>query len=129
MTEVAEYLMANYYDKYQGVPVPQNLEFTIERFNDHIVIVRDGSIKGVAVYLRLSDETFSILKTLDLSQGSEEMANRLFAEHGKNIHFIILTADSFRTIKEGMRQVIEKETPKTMSWFNPGHTRLHIRRF
>ncbi len=125
MTSIAQYLIKNYYGRYKkvGTPTLDALEHAIKMRFDKIVVIQHDKIEGVAVYLTLSDETFNELKNFKL-EGDD-----LFTEQGRNVHFIILAADNGHVILQGIKEVIKKERPKTISWFNPDHTRLHTRRF
>jgi len=131
MTQVAQYLIKNYYTRYTKVKAPAMktlVKLCFER-KDRMVIIQDDRIKGVAIYLTLTDETYRMLKDIDIANADAQMAFDLFRERGKNIHFIMLAADCLRTILKGVREVVKREHPRTVSWFNPDHTKLHTRRF
>ncbi len=128
MTELADYLIRNYYGRYKRIEQPslEALEYCIKMRFDKIIIIQHEKIEGVAVYLTLSDETYKELKDMNFDHAD---ADSLFAENGKNIHFIILAADNMHVILQGIKEVVRKEHPKTISWFNPEHTKLYKRRF
>ncbi len=129
MTPTTRFLLDNYYSKYSKIPTPPTdvIEQAVNMHKDRMVIIRDENIKGIGVYLTLTDETYAVLGQLEIAD--EVTAKRLWDEKGRNVHFIILAADCLNTILAGMNEVIEREHPKTISWFNPTHTHLHTRRF
>lgn len=128
MTELCDFLMTNYYAKYKGnrldiVTTPEILEQALEICQDKVVVVKDEAIKGVAIYLTLSDETYEKLGKLDIS--SIDVLSELLKEHGDNLHFVLLAADGFKTIMVGLRDIRKKSKPKTISWWEPNMTILH----
>ena len=128
MTDVADFLMVNYYPKYKGnradvVPTIDVLMRGLSNHHDKIVIVRDESIKGVAIFVTLTDEFYGFLKDLDITR-YDILANML-KQHGPNVHFVLLCADGYNTIMTGVREVIHSRKPKTVSWWNPDLTKLH----
>jgi hypothetical protein len=128
MSEIADFLMDNYYSKYRGekagvVPTLEQLEQSITNHPDKFVIVRDDKIKGVAVFLTLSDETYQKLESYDITQ--VDVVKMLLEEYGRNVHFVLLCADGKRTILAGMSQIRKKLHPKSISWWNPDFTNLH----
>lgn len=128
MRKIAKYLKDNYYTKYAGcpshlIPEEEDLVRALDIHKDKIVVVLDGEqIRGVAVFLTLSDETFANIESIDV--GNMEILRVLLQETGSNIHFILLTADSYETIKDGVKAV-KALHPKTISWWNPTNTQLH----
>lgn len=132
MKDVVDYLMKNYYPKYKGtrtdiVPDPKTLEFGLTRHMDKVVIVRDDTIRGVAIFVTISDTTFKLLKSFDITQ--LDILLRLLNEHGPNVHFVLLCADGKKTILRGIKNIMNTLHPKTISWWNPDLTKLHVRRF
>lgn len=129
MQDVTEYLMKNYYAKYKGkdckvVPTPEDLDKAILAYQDKIVIIREPEIRGVAIYLTLSDETYKQLEKIDISD--VDTLSRLLKEQGDNIHFILLAADGLRTIMMGVNKVKkERKGIKTISWWNPDMSHLY----
>lgn len=129
MTRVAEFLMKNYYGRYRGtrpdiVPTDEQIDNAIKNHAEKFVVIEDKEIKGVGVFLTLSDETFSKLHELDISK--TEVITELIPEHGPNVHFILLSADGIKTILTGLRMVVDRLNPKTVSWWNPEFKKLHI---
>lgn len=126
--KVAVYLQEHYYSKYAGimpemVPDNQTLIRALNLHNDKVVVVCDGDeIKGVAVFLTLSDETFKKIDTFNLVDVG--VLGKLLHEKGPNLHFIVLTAKNFEVIRKGIRKV-KKLNPKTISWWNPDMSKLH----
>lgn len=128
MSDISEYLLANYYSKYKGdrkdvVPTPQQIDDGYKNHPDKFVIVRDEKIKGIAIFVTLSDETCKMLWNMDITR--VDVLNRLLEEHGENVHFVLLCADGMHTILYGIKKVKERTNPKTISWWNPDLNKLH----
>jgi hypothetical protein len=122
--KVAEYLLENYYKKYDKVkecPTIEHVEAFLDVVRDRIVVVRNKGIKCVSIWMTLTDETYNKLESLDFSI---ETTRELLQEKGKNFHFIILVAQGMKYILQGMFRV-KKKNPKTISWWNPAGTKLH----
>lgn len=128
MTKLARYLMTNYYAHYKGsrlgiIPDVETLERGLKNHPEKVVVVEDGEIRGVAVFLTLTDETYQSLEEIDITD--VEVLKRLIPECGKNVHFILLAADSLKTIRLGLRKTMRSINPKTVSWFSPDMKVLH----
>ena len=124
MQEIKDYLMRNYYSKTTKKPNENDLLRALETYSDNVICIRkDGEIRGVAVFVTLSDRKYALLSVMDLKDIDTLLA--LLEEEGHNIHFILVCADSMRTILQGLRQVIRELKPKTVSWYNPDMTYLH----
>lgn len=128
MKSLAKYLMDNYYSKYHGdradvVPTSEQIALAYKLHRDKFVIVRDDKIKGVAVFVTLTDETYKLLDSLDITR--VDILEMLFKEAGPHVHFVLLCADGYKTIVYGMNKVIKRYRPETVSWWNPDLNKLH----
>jgi len=128
MSDIAEFLITHYYSKYKGerkdiVPTLEQIEQGIANHPDKFVIVADEKIRGVALFLTLSDETYKTLETFDITQ--VDVLKILLTEFGSNVHFVLLCADGVKTIVRGIKEVKRRVNPKTISWWNPDLSILH----
>ena len=128
MTEITDFLMKNYFAKYNGtrtdiVPTVQQLEDGYKTHKDKFVIIKDDKIKGIAIFLTLTDETYKQLKELDITR--VDILKMLLKESGQNVHFVLLCAGGIRTILAVGNEVKRRVKPKTVSWWNPSFTKLH----
>jgi hypothetical protein len=129
MNDVADYLMINYYSQYHGtdpdvIPSLENMRQGLKNQPDKIVVVRDKTgIKGVAIYLTLSDKSYDLLETMNITK--KDVLMTLLEDHGPNVHFILLCAKGVNTILLGMKEVLIRERAKTVSWWSPDLNRLH----
>ena len=128
MTEVAEYLMANYYSHYTGsrpdiVPTPEVLEQGLANHPDKVLVIRDDKIRGVAVYVTLSDETYQHLQDMDINRA--DILVTLLAEHGPNVHVLMFAADGLTTLLMARKEIKRRLNPKTISWWDPTITKLN----
>ena len=125
MLELSKYIYENYPDLKNKIQYWQLLSL-LDRNEDKVIIVKeDGKFKGAAMYARISDETLWKIEWgfLDLTNPRE--IQEVLNDKGNNIHFLYLLADGTRTILKGLREVIKKENPKNISWFNPEMTKLN----
>lgn len=122
MRTIAKYLIEHYYK--QSPPDEELLAKALDLHQDKVVVVHEGeTIRGVAVFLTLTDETY---KTIDSQKiQTVDVLSKLLQERGDNLHFILLTARGMSDILCGLRAVKAARHPKTISWWNPGMTHLH----
>ena len=99
---IADYLMKNYYPRCPKalVPTKEQINQAILNHPEKIIIVRNKGIVGIAIFLTLSDSTYSQLEKYDLRD--VEVVKELCLETGYYLHFVLLTADSFKTIRLGL---------------------------
>lgn len=114
--EIAEYLLENYYIHFTA-PDKDLLNKAIEKHIDKVVTLNNVSgITGVAIYLTLSDETYNNINNIDISDLNTLV--ELLNENGDNIHFILVATNGFENIRAGIRSLVNKKHPKTVSWFD-----------
>lgn len=128
MSEIGEYLLAEYYPHYTGdrtdvVPDNETLEKGLANHPDKVIVIRDEKIRGVAIFVTISDETYGKMKDLDMTQ--VDVIKGLFNEHGPNIHFILIAANGIKTILMGINEIKRRIHPKTISWWDPNLRILH----
>lgn len=126
---ITGYLMERYYPRYKGkgklsVPDENSLFTALDVHKDKIVVVHDdGDVCGVALFLTLTDVSYEKLESLDM-EDLDVMAG-LLDEKGPHIHFILLSSEGTKVILSGLKAVIKERDPKTISWWDPEHNRLH----
>ena len=122
---IADYLMKNYYPRCPKalVPTKEQINQAILNHPEKIIIVRNKGIVCIAIFLTLSDSTYSQLERYDLRD--VEVIKELCLETGNNLHFVLCAADGFKSIRIGMRRLIKNLKPKTVSWWNPEFNKLH----
>jgi hypothetical protein len=121
MNKITEHICSNYSNLNKS-----NVEKWYENWKDRFVIIENNDIKLVAFYFKLTDELLELLKKGNLDLTKEEGVNLAFMSNGNNVHFILCVADGIRPIRQGIRLTIEKEKPKTISWYNPEMSKLNI---
>lgn len=126
--EVTDYLLENYYAHYKNPKFPdptrEALATVLYEHQDKVIIIEnEKGIRGVAVFLTLSDQTYSWLEALDICD--VQLLTQLLSEKGDNVHFILVTAKGIRTILQGIDLIKKMKNPKTISWWNPSMSRLH----
>lgn len=85
-------------------------------------------IKGVGFYFRLSNRMLKEVKDRIVDIGNPRNAIYLLRQNGRNIHFAFLVAKGVKTIMKGLKEVIKREQPKTVSWFDPSMEHFFIRK-
>lgn len=114
--EITDYLLDNYYIHYEK-PDRETLFIALTNHIDKVVTLNNvEGITGVAIYLTLSDETYKDIANIDIS--SVKTLTALLEEDGNNIHFILVATHGFENIRAGLRDVVSKVRPKTVSWYD-----------
>ena len=122
---ISQYLMREYYSHCQDkslVPTEDEINQALLNHPDKIIIVNDKEIKGIGIFLTLTDETYSRLHLLDIKR--IEVIQALALENGKNFHVVLMCADGYKTMRI-MRKMVLKLKPNTISWWSPDFKRLH----
>lgn len=129
MRDVAKFLMKKYYSSYK---CPEHIKPTsegqlvlaLDLCKDKVMVIHeDGKIKGVGIFLTLSDEVYRNINSFDMTN-MDDLAF-LLADVGKNIHFILVCGEGTRDILKGIKIIKKRTGAKTVSWWNPGMTHLH----
>ena len=124
--EVGRFLYDNYPGFNSSFPIWKLLSI-VDRNADKVVYVRDrGVLKGAAFYLKLTDQSLHLVDLGVISLKERDIVENLIQEDGDNVHFVCVLADNAKTILKGLRQVIKKESPKTISWFKPDMDKIHF---
>lgn len=125
MIELSKYIYENYPGLKNKVQYWQLLSL-LDKNEDKVIIVKEGNVfKGAALYVRLTDDTFWKLHYGFIKIDNPQNIQQILNEKGENIHFLYLLADGIKTILKGLREVMIKENPKTISWFSPDMSKLN----
>jgi len=125
MLELCKYIYENYPTLKSKIQYWQLLSL-LDRNDDKIITVKeDNKFKGSALYSRISDDILWKIEWGFLDMSKPQDIQEVLNGKGNNIHFLYLLADGQKTILKGLREVIKKENPKTVSWFNPEMTKLN----
>lgn len=117
MIDVAKYVYENY-TELRKFPY-WNVLSLLDRNADKVICVREnGNIVGVGLYAKIKDDTLWKIKNGFLDISEPVILNQILSENGNNVHFIGVTANSYRTLSKGLKEVISREHPKTVSWFS-----------
>lgn len=126
---VAKYLLENYYVTYTGENVKCTPELSVlikalEKYSDKFFVLwEEDEIRGVVLFLTLSDETYARIEEYNLYDVL--ILTELLEESGENYHFFMLTVKSLKDLLKGLWKFKRERKPKTMSWWNPTYTFLH----
>lgn len=123
---ISKYLFDNYYahtNQKDIIPTKEQIDQAVANHPDKLIIIgKRKHIKGIAMFLRLTDQTYSFLHNIDIKR--IDVLQALSLENGPNFHAVLVTADGYRTLRLMYKQVM-KLNPKTLSWWNPSFTKLH----
>lgn len=125
MIELSKYIYKNYPNLKNKIQYWQLLSL-LDKNEDKVITIKENEeFKGSALYIRISDDDLWKIEYgfIDLTNPKEIV--QLLNSKGDNIHFLYVLADGQKTILKGLREVIKKENPKTISWFNPEMTKLN----
>ena len=125
MIELARYVYENYPNIKTMAPFSQILSL-LDRNEEKVVAIKDEkNFKGAAMYLRITDNSLWKLITGQIKIDNIDDMKNLFEEKGDNIHFIYVLSDSMKTTLRGLKMVIKKERPHSVSWYKPDMS-IHI---
>lgn len=126
MIELSKYIYENYPGLKDKVQYWQLLSL-LDKNEDKVVVVKENNnFKGAALYVRLTDETLWKLRYGFMRVDNAWDIQQMISEKGQNIHFLYLLADGTTTILKGLREVMRKENPKTISWFSPDMSKFNM---
>lgn len=123
--KLADFILENYsaLEDYDRIKV----ETLLSVYKNNIIVIEDGDIRGLAIYLKLTDETLLKVEKRVIDLTVPEVINECFKENGRNIHFFLLIADGYKTILKGIRSVVNQDV-KSISWFSKDMKQFFIRR-
>ena len=125
--EAVDYVYKNY--PLDPIITYEEVERIFLLFDDKTIVIEDKeNIKLVALYLKLSDETVKDVHAglLDLTMSKNII--ECSKMNGNNIHFVLCASKGMRYIREGIREVIKRENPATISWFSHDMNHFFITR-
>ena len=113
MKGLAEYIKSFYKD----IPL-EILENMIVQHGSKMVYSKKGDVfRGVVMWARIGDE--SLARIIDKKHYSVKDMQAMLAEDGDNLHFLFLICEDSKDLLRGLRFIVNRERPKTVSWFNP----------
>ena len=125
MLELCDHIYQNYPGMKRMFPRWQLLSL-LDRNEDKIVHVEEnGKSIASALYVKLTDKTFSKLKFGFCDTTNSVEIQELMKESGDNVFILYTLAASFKAIRAGLRALINTENPKTISWYEPDKSMLH----
>ncbi len=119
MLDIAKYMYLNY-DFGNQLQYSHVLSL-LDHYADNMFVLRDEeeNIKGVAVYFKLSDKGLDRVKTFIYDLRTIKGIEDARKDTGNNIHIFAVVTSGVSNILKGVRGIIKKENPKTISWFSP----------
>ncbi len=124
MNEIIKFIEKNYDDV--NFEQASNI---VSEYRDCIVpVYESGILKVVGIYFKLNDETLNkvVDRELDLSVPENVVFCR--KQNGRNIHFFLCVSEKMKLILKGIKMLIKRENPKTISWFSPDMKDIFVRR-
>jgi hypothetical protein len=126
MLDVAKFVYKSYETLHGSITYSQVLSL-LDKFEDNVIVVRENDeIVGVAIYLMTDDISIRRVKSYVYRLNNPEHILEIMKRKGDNLHFIGVVAKDVRIILKGLKRVIKKENPKTISWFKPSMSDLKI---
>lgn len=102
------------------------LRDTLERYKKNIAVQNNGNgIEGVSIFLRVSDKAFeSIVNGKTEFKDVDDLF--LFTPLGENIIFLGLVAKGYKTIRNGLRDIVKSENPGSIAWYRDNKKKFFI---
>ncbi len=100
----------------------ENMSFSdtikfFDMFPNRLVIQKeDGRIRGVAMFMKLTDDSLISILRGEIDLYEDGMMGKLMSEDGEHIYFIGVVADGMKFILKGLRDIRKAYNPITISW-------------
>ena len=91
----------------------------------NLVIEEEG---GALFFVRVNDKTLTEIKNNSFLLRGPAYMERLILSEGDNIHIIGLFLNRKFDMFQGVRMIIDREKPKSISWWNKNTTKFIYRR-
>ena len=116
INQIIDFCYESHPELLETVPEWKMMEI-LERYKKNIIIERrKGKIVGVAIFIKVND------KYIDDIERGEIKYNRIdelfLVPYGNNVLFIGVVADGVRTVLRGLKNIIKKEKPRRLCWYN-----------
>lgn len=119
--KIAKFIYDRYEEYKEKVDI-KDVEKFVEWWKDKIVCVySNGELSGIGIYIMISDEAVKNIQDKKYNLSNVwDLAEVVFNKKGRNLFGIgAVTDGGLKVIRKGMREVIERENPKTISWIRP----------
>ncbi len=83
---------------------------------------------GFAFYLKLRDKQIKEIKKNPELLTRQDSMKLFLKQDGDNIHFIGIYGKKIISIRQGLKEIIKKEKPRSVSWYNKDMTKFIFRR-
>lgn len=83
---------------------------------------------GFGFFIKLNAEWLERIKQNPLLLIDPNVMKDLLTQEGRNIHFIGIYGKRLSSIRQGIRSIIKKENPNSISWFNKDMSKFVYRR-
>jgi len=124
MLELCDYIYYNYPNLKEKFQRWQILSL-LDRNEDKIIYLKErGIFKLASLYVMLTDETYQELLEGKLDLRDRQVLSKMLQEKGDNAHALYILTNGFNNIRKGIRILIDREHPKTISWYNPNMSKI-----
>ncbi len=124
MIQVLNFIYKKYPLLLEAYPKWMLLSF-IDRNPDKIIVEKEyGVVNGVAIFLEINDDALLDIVNGDVSITNSDDIKLLLNRKGNNIHFILCAAESMKYILRGLKKVIKRNNPSSVSWWNPSMSKI-----
>ncbi len=115
MMDPLDYLAENYFGE-GGQKKVQNL-----MTYPNVYLMTSQVAEGAAAYTKLSDFAIGLLKRLtDERALNKDLLINLIVNHpGNNVFIFLLATNGYSTIRREFRNLVRKENPDKVMWFDP----------
>ena len=125
MLKLSKYIYTNYPNLKDRFQLWQIMSL-LDKNEDKVISVQEnGKLKGARLFARVSDDILWKIEYGFIDLTNPQQVWEVINSKGDNIHFLYVLADSQKTILKGLREVIKKENPKTVSWFSSNMTKFN----
>lgn len=111
--------------------IPEDMikSFVLKMVKNNNVVFKQ---EGFAFYLKVDDKTIERIAKEPGYILNQDNLLKILQSTGDNVHFFgvlsTINEDASKAIFKGLNEVIEKEKPRTVSWWNPAMKKFITRR-
>lgn len=124
--ELARYFYNGFILIQQKSSLQNTLKFVERNFSRIIYGKKDGKIFGAAAFLTLTTETFERLKRNEIDFQIPKHMEQGEKERGEHIHFFAVHTEGADMLRLGIKSIIKRKNPKSVSWTSPKDKKLCV---
>lgn len=126
MLELCDYIYTNYPLFKRQIPRWRLLSLLDKNEDKVVYTLENGKLVSAGFFVRITDTTLAKMKLGFVDIKNYTVIQELLQEKGNNIHFLFALGDGYKSIRKGIRKMIKRENPKSVSWYKQDMSKLNV---